>query len=112
LAAYLTRFFRGRKILAVVGMMKDKDVVRYAENVAPCLSAVVATRSKNGRSASPEEISAVFGRFGVPTVGMDSDPVGALKHARALLPGYDMLLICGSLYLAGDVYDSLDLTKS
>nr|MCR5042261.1 bifunctional folylpolyglutamate synthase/dihydrofolate synthase [Clostridia bacterium] len=47
LAAYLTRFFRGRKILAVVGMMKDKDVVRYAENVAPCLSAVVATRSKN-----------------------------------------------------------------
>ena len=92
----------GKKIIAVMGMMADKDVKKSLGNLVSYFSKVIAVEPSNPRSMKCEELSAVISGFGVECACC-KDPVRGVEEAFSAIDGFDALIVCGSLYLAGDV---------
>lgn len=101
-----------RPVILVLGMMSTKDCTNYLRTLMPLISQVisVAIVGQEG-SASPAEIAASASDIDMNCV-MASDVASALKQIKdptgdaALSP---VIIITGSLYLAGNVLRDLDL---
>ena len=102
----LNKHLHGKKILAVMGMMADKDVESSLANLRGCFSEVIAVKPSNPRSMSAEELSDVFRRLGV-NASAAASPAEGVKEALAKASSFDATVVCGSLYLAGDVRNLL-----
>ena len=95
LARYLRRFYNGRRIWIVFGVMRDKAVDEIAALLFPLAHQVILTRPANSRSMPPEMIA-------VPGAILTHSVSEALLAARqAAAPG-DLVLITGSLYVVGE----------
>lgn len=103
----LTSMLGGRRILAVIGMMADKNVESYLEKVAPLCSLVAATTvADNPRAMSADELEEKAKKYCGNTVSFNSAS-DAIEYAKEQISNYDCLLVCGSLYLAGEVRNKL-----
>ena len=106
LAATLRSCLPGKKIVAVMGMMADKDAERAVENLSGLFSYVVAAVPPSPRGMSAEEFAALWRKAGTKA-GAAKNAEEALRLACARLePGY-ALVVCGSLYLAGELREPL-----
>jgi dihydrofolate synthase / folylpolyglutamate synthase len=87
------------------GVMADKDVEALAARLFPLAAAVVLTRPRVSRAASPAAIARRAGALGRGTE-RENDPRAALalarRRAKALGPGTPVV-VAGSLYLVGEV---------
>ncbi|WP_293915287.1 folylpolyglutamate synthase/dihydrofolate synthase family protein [Deinococcus sp.] len=82
----------------IFGAASDKDARAMLAELAPLMSSLVLTRSAlSPRAASPEALAALAPP-GVP-VQLAASPEAAL----ALLPAGGLSLVCGSLYLIGEL---------
>lgn len=100
LAAALWRLLPGRKIVAVMGMMADKDVAAAVRNLDGLFSRVIAVAPPSPRAMPAGELARIWRSRGVPAeAAEDSD--AALHRAASLLGPDSALVVCGSLYLAG-----------
>lgn len=106
LSLVLEKHLKGKKILAVMGMMADKDVESSLCNLIKCFSEVIAVKPSNPRSMSAEELSEISRKFSVKATASGS-PEEGIRTALGLLGTFDALVVCGSLYLAGDVRNLL-----
>lgn len=102
LGAFLRRHLPEKRILAVMGMMADKDCKKALANVVPLFSRLIAVRPSNPRSMNADELAKLSADLGTESVGIDS-PEEGIKQAFSLIENFDALIVCGSLYLAGDV---------
>ncbi len=101
-----------RPVILVLGMMGTKDCTNYLRTLMPLISQVISVPivGQDG-SASPAEIAASASDIDMNCV-MASDIASALKQIKnptgdvALAP---VVIIAGSLYLAGNVLRDLDL---
>ncbi len=84
----------GRRITTIFGCLRDKNMREMAQLAAQCSDTLILTPPPSPRAASPEELLA-FCR-GIPARDFED----AYRIARAQ-PELDVLLVCGSLYLAG-----------
>ncbi|WP_221090048.1 bifunctional folylpolyglutamate synthase/dihydrofolate synthase [Deinococcus aquaedulcis] len=83
----------------VFGASEDKDLAGVAAALAPLASHVILTRAAlSPRAADPAGLAALFP--GVPHT-VTSSPAAALQALAAL--NADPALVCGSLYLLGEV---------
>lgn len=89
--------------VAVIGMMRDKNVDGYLSVVAPHCKKIIATTPCNSRSMPAGELKAIASKYCKDTVAVDS-PVEAVKYAEK--QGLD--LICGSFYLIRDIIKEFD----
>ena len=94
LAEYIRRFYSGRRIWIVYGVMRDKDVGEMAAMLFPLAERVIATAPANSRALPPERIPAP-GAAVTHTVGE------ALALVRQALPD-DAVFITGSLFVVGE----------
>ncbi len=94
--------FDKKKILAVVGMMADKEVDKALDNLLPHFSKVIAVTPSNPRAMKAEELAQKVNKKGV-SVQICEDIKQAVCVSLQQLSSFDALVICGSLYLAGDV---------
>ena len=102
-AKSLEGLLKNKKIIAVMGMMADKNVEAYLSCVAPLCEAVAATTvSGNPRAMSAAELECIAKKYCKNTYAFDK-ACDAVDFAKANIAGYDCLLVCGSLYLAGEV---------
>jgi dihydrofolate synthase/folylpolyglutamate synthase len=100
LAETLKEKFAGRRTLAVVGMMKDKDARASLSAVRPFVSELLAVELNSPRTRPAEEI-----RKEAEALGMNARAVREQSEAFAALHaagGHDLGLVAGSFYLAGD----------
>lgn len=102
LAALLERFASNKRILAVMGMMRDKDCEKATEHLCPYFAKVIAVTPSNPRAMPAEEFAGIVRRGGTEAQALE-DPIRAIDEAFIQLKDYDMLVVCGSLYLASDV---------
>ncbi len=102
LAGVLGTYLAGKRILAVMGMMADKDVKTSVANLKPFFSHVIAVTPSNPRAMAAGEFCALLRSLGISAEAC-AEPAGGIDRAFALLNGYDALVVCGSLYLAADV---------
>ena len=102
LADVIKHNLQGKKILALMGMMADKEVEKSLRNLLPCFSLVLTATPSNPRAMGAEELAALICKNGAAAAPCDSLDA-AVEKAMSLLSEFDALFICGSLYLAGDV---------
>ncbi|MGX8702263.1 bifunctional folylpolyglutamate synthase/dihydrofolate synthase [Caproiciproducens sp.] len=102
LAKAAGKYFGDRKIIAIVGMLADKDVVGAVRNFTGLFSKVFTLAPPGPRALDAQSLAEHFRK-----IGADAEPAqtadAALAKAFSLLDGNSALLICGSLYLAGDL---------
>ncbi len=97
----LQAIWPGRPWVLVVSISQDKDAARVLEELAPPARAALITFAEPLRSAPPETLAPLARAAGIETVATCSDPRQALERARAWLRPGEMLVLTGSIYLAG-----------
>lgn len=102
-ATSISTLLAGKRITAVIGMMADKNVDAYLSCVAPLCSKITACSvADNPRTMSADELCRLASAYcdNCSAVESASD---AVDLALSGIDDYDCLLVCGSLYLAGEV---------
>ncbi|MCD7828279.1 MAG: bifunctional folylpolyglutamate synthase/dihydrofolate synthase [Clostridiales bacterium] len=102
LSAVLTRYFKDKKIKAVIGMMADKAVDRVLDILLPHFNSAVAVEPSNPRAVSAETLRDKILDRGVYAECEKSPEMGVKKALQSLSQG-EILIVCGSLYLCSDV---------
>ncbi|HEX6487807.1 MAG TPA: Mur ligase family protein [Candidatus Dormibacteraeota bacterium] len=96
-----------RRVSVVFGAMADKDLAAMLEQLHQLdPPAIVFTRAESAaqRAAPPAELVALWGGEGASAV---EPATAALERAFAGAGTGDVVLVCGSLYLVGEVRDHL-----
>ena len=94
-------------IIAVIGMMRDKDTELFIEKIAPfCSSVITVTVDENPRSAFADELKLIADKY-CTDVSAAKDYDEALLLAKRKSGGKHPIFVCGSLYLACSVRDKM-----
>ena len=106
LAQALSGLLPGRPIVAIMGVLGDKDYKKAAELIAPLCKAVITVTPGVKRGLSAELLAAAVKPYCGDVTAADSVDM-ALELAADKLSENAPLLVCGSLYLAGEIRDRL-----
>lgn len=100
LAGFLERVVRPRRVHALFGALRDKDVPGMLRALAPAVDRWVMTPPPNARALPISELVGVARREGLAA---ESEPelVEAIRLLHRDADAQDVLLITGSLFLAG-----------
>lgn len=97
----LVTVFSGKSVTAIVGMMADKDISGSAKLLAPLCDKILTVTVDNPRSMKAEGLKEIFERYNSDVTAFDN--LGsALNKVIGKIGENEMLLICGSLYLASE----------
>ncbi len=106
LAQAVGEYFTFDKVVAVVGILADKDVAGIIRALDPVVSEFVITTSSSDRAIDPDELaSVVVGIAGADRVLVEPDLTEALDQARELAGETEKgaVLVTGSITLVGEV---------
>lgn len=96
-------YYPGRKVMALVAVMGDKDVLRVTEKIAEFASFVVTTCADKKRGVGALELAGYF-----TNAKPIDDPRYAFEYARDYAAQKkSVLAVCGSFYLASSILDKL-----
>ena len=100
------KYLSAKNVTVVTGVMADKEVDKVMESLTSYASLVITTTPNSNRSMRAEELSKIVGNYCQNVVFEDSPQKAfdiALKRAEENDVNNNVIIICGSLYLAGDV---------
>jgi len=105
LAEGLARHFPGRRQVVVFGAAADKDIAGMLAALVERWpgAAVVFTRTATPRAADPADLAARFAGQGGGAAEVAPDAAAALAAAARLAGRDGLVVVCGSLYLVGEV---------
>ena len=104
LAAYIDRFYRGRRVRLIFGAMRDKAIDEIGGILFPRAAEVIFTAPRQARALSPESLMAHAGH---PCRRRAADIAEALAMARADAAPEDAVFVTGSLFLVAEARDML-----
>ena len=116
LAAALRKYapFAGSVPTLVAGFCGDKDVDETLRILAPLVKKGIAVRTNNPRSLDPAELARKMESAGISAISCDSvqlalEKLGSVPKITGSVPGDEAVdvLICGSLFLAGEALAAL-----
>jgi dihydrofolate synthase / folylpolyglutamate synthase len=99
LAASLPEWLDGRRLVAVVSVLDDKDAGAMLASLLPLCDAVVVTRSANPRALPAQALASLAGS----ATRVEEDPRRALEVAKGLAGEEGVVLVTGSIYLIADL---------
>ena len=82
--------------VAIIGMMRDKDIEGYLGIIAPKCKRIIAVGVNNPRAVSANELAEIAKKY--------CDDVVICENAKAALK-YNPTLICGSFYMIREIYN-------
>ncbi len=94
----------GRRCVAVFAAMRNKDFGSMAAGLSELTREIVVTAPAVERATPPADLATLFDP---PALIANTVPI-ALSRARALAGRDGVVVVCGSLYLAGEVLELLD----
>ncbi len=105
LADALPEFLAGRRLVAVVSILDDKDAAQMLRTLLPLCDQVVFCRIHNPRALSPATLASLAEQLGAPrgSVHTERGPHEAVDLARTLAGEGGVVLATGSLYLLSDL---------
>jgi len=106
LAGSISGFSYGR-LIAVVGIMGDKDIKNIIRLISPVADYIICTRPDYYRAADPGRIMKEVSSLGKRGEAFDS-LAGAIEKAKAMASSRDLILITGSLFTVGEALTILD----
>ena len=99
----LEKISDGRNIIAVCGMMSDKDYDAYLSRVAPLCDILIAVTPKNPRALKAEKLAHTAKKY-CKDVRFTDEPKEGLDMAKSICPKDGLLIVCGSFYLMSDLF--------
>jgi dihydrofolate synthase/folylpolyglutamate synthase len=110
LAKAIVGTFTYRRLILVMGVMEDKDITGVTKGIVPIADIVIYTKPEYYRAASPERLMKEAAPLGKPCEILPTIPQ-ALDRAREMADPEDLILICGSLFTAGEAMTYFDPVK-
>jgi len=98
LAAYIDRFYSGRRVRLIFGAMRDKAIAEIAGILFPRADQVIVTAPRQARAFSPE---AMHGIAAHPNLTIAPRIEDALALVRGAGPD-DVIFVTGSLFLVAE----------
>lgn len=95
-----------RRIIAVLGVMGDKDVRGILEPLLGMAAEIIVTAPAYGRAATPEALATLSTSLGYP-VKIAPTVARAIGLARSLRRDGDLIVITGSFYTIGEAREFL-----
>lgn len=84
--------------IALIAMMKDKNVDAYLSHIAPKCKKIIVTTTTNSRSMSADDLKNIANKYCADVCAINN-PLDALAYAK----NKGLTLICGSFYLVRDI---------
>lgn len=98
----MKKYFDGRRILLVTGMLADKQIDKILDSFTDITHEIIATEPDNPRKLRAERLAEILKERGIDVIAAQ-DAAGSIRLAGELWHGYDVVLFAGSLYLIGEV---------
>ena len=89
-------YFTNRRVIYIIGVLKDKEYKKMVEILAPTMTYAIAITPDNPRGLSKEILMELIRKTGVECVTA-KDREEALSLARKQAGVEDVILVCGSL---------------
>ncbi len=111
-AESIKRFFGGRKVALLMGVLADKDYSEMVSMLAPLADKVFAVTPNSPRALSSDRLSDVF-----KSNGVSAEPFDHVQSGVASAFGYAKtqnmpLVMLGSLYMYGEVFEAFQKVKN
>jgi dihydrofolate synthase/folylpolyglutamate synthase len=103
LAETLAAFAGGRRTVACVSILDDKDAAGMLRELLPLCAEVVCTANANPRALPPATLESLCRQLGGPPARVVADPRAALGAARAAAGADGVAVATGSIYLVADL---------
>ncbi len=96
------RFFPGKRVLLVLGMLADKQAGEILAHFTEITGDMIITEPDNPRRLPVDELESLLAQRGITPVKA-ADAAESARLARKLGTHYDVVLFAGSLYLIGEI---------
>lgn len=106
LAKNLEQYLGGRRLVALTGVMADKDYTDMYRLVEPYFSAFVTVTPNNPRALAASSLAELLRGFGKPVTACQSVREG-VRAAASMLGENDAAVAFGSLYMVGDIREAV-----
>lgn len=106
LSDYVKKFLADKRIIAVSSLMQDKDYETYLKIIAPYVSTFIATQAPVPRALSAQELCNCASVY-CSNSNAVANPHKAVSAALNIAEKDDVILVCGSFYLAGEIREDL-----
>ncbi|MDW5595628.1 cyanophycin synthetase [Conexibacter stalactiti] len=103
IAESLPQLTAGRRLVAVLSVLDDKDAAEMLRALLPHCEQVVFTRNHSPRALPPATLASLAQQLGGPPSELEADPRRALERARELAGPGGVVLATGSIYLIADL---------
>ena len=103
LASALRTFADGRRVVACVSILDDKDAAAMLRELLPMCAELVVTQSANPRALPAATLESLAGQLGGPPARTVPDPRRALAAAREAAGPEGVAVATGSIYLIADL---------
>jgi len=104
LAQAVKKYFSFKRLIMVLGFSRDKNYLGFLEKFQPLNPTIVATAYRSGRALEPEEIKRACLEMNLKCETRPSVKE-AVERARELAEEGDLILVSGSIYIAGEARD-------
>jgi len=103
LAGALRAYLAGRRLVACVSVLDDKDAAGMLRELLPLCAEVVFTANSNPRALPPATLESLSRQLGGPPARTVPAPHAALQAAREAAGPDGVAVATGSIYLVGDL---------
>lgn len=98
----IEEYFSFKRLILLIGILADKQVDEMISEIALKADRIIAVAPHSSRAESPENLCKIIKKYNINSEYED-DYSKAYYKAKSYLGCDDMLLICGSLYMIGDM---------
>ncbi len=106
----LKQHFGEKKIVFLIGVMADKDVVGMVDFITPLAKSFVTVEPHNPRAMKSEKLKDVLSVFGKQTTACAAIPDGVREAINQAGPD-GIVCALGSLYFSGDIREAVKALK-
>ena len=107
LAAFLQKYFTNKKIIYIMGGLKDKEYKKMLRYLMPMAKEVYVFKPKNERGLSAQILADTIKEVADVSVTIESDVNAAVFRALDTAKPDDVLVACGSLSFMEEMEDIL-----
>jgi dihydrofolate synthase/folylpolyglutamate synthase len=104
LAAYIARFYAGRRVRLIYGAMRDKAIDEIGGILFPHAQQVIVTAPRQARALDPESIRQVAEHRDLRTAANLREALGMMNDGAT---AEDVIFITGSLFLVAEAREML-----
>ena len=104
----LKRLKGDRRLVLLLGVMKDKRIKEMTSKIAPLADEIIVTQAPLDRACLPERLADEVKNY-CSIVTVTDSVADALTLARERARADDLIFLTGSLYCVGEAFNVLDL---